>query len=603
MTHDPTRHPSLDALRRLASGQAAAPEAREVVRHLLAGCDSCSRAARDTQVRRDEPALWSYDEVFERLKHRMSTGAFDAAAQARAAAAEPGAAHELYAEMLAHEAVDGLMQVQSTRRYATLALCELLLRKALGGQEDAAAAPPVGRGGTALARGAALVAAGQSAGAAPGNPRFAAANGAAGAAGTARVRGAGAKAAGDAGSAHGSPGGGGGMAGAAHTVAGGSGAAGAIDAIDAIDDASGASAGAFSATAGGGPGFAATAGALAQAAVAAALAAGGEGSGAHAADLADAGDSLAARCIAAAAKVCELLDLEPYGAPVVQDVRAIAWTYFTDPCRIHEDARTALVSRRLAGRLLAAGAAPGERAETLAVQAALAAQCGEFDVALRLLRGAAGVARRGGRRHLLGRVLVKRGTALGNTGRTAAAVRLLWQGIDLIEGAREPRLLVCATHNLAWFLHESGRTGQAGSCLDAARRLYRSARDRRELSRLRWLEGKLATDFHAAESALQEARDGLAREGLGYEAALATMDLAVRYAAARRGAEMRRCADAMVPLFRSGDMYGGTVLALQSFQRYGGGADPAGLLRNLNTYLHRARLPQNPPALAAAMAS
>ena len=531
MTHDPARHPSLDAIRRLASGQAEAPEAREVVRHLLAGCDSCSRAARETQAGHP-PELWSYDEVFERLKHRMASGAFDAAAQARAAA-EPGAAHELYAEMLGHEAVDGLMQVQSTRRYATLALCELLLRKGLGGREEEAARPAAGGG---WAAGAARIAGVAAAPERPGRPER---------------------------PEH-----------PEHPEIIARKAAGVLPA---------ASAGI------GNP--------------AAQPAAGGEESSAGAGDAPDAGSSLAARCIAAAAKVCELLDLEPYGAPVVQDVRAIAWTFFTDPCRIQEDARTASVSRRLAGRLLAAGLGAAERADILSVQAALAAQCGDFDATLRLLRGAAAIERRGGRRHLLGRVLVKRGTALGNTGRSGAAVRLLWQGIGLIEGSREPRLLVCATHNLAWFLHESGRTGQAASCLDAARRLYRSARDRRELSRLRWLEGKLATDFHTAESALQEARDGLAREGLGYEAALATMDLAVRYAGATRGPEMRRCADAMVPLFRSGDMYGGTVLALQSFQRYGGGADPAGLLRNLNTYLHRARLPQNPPALAAALAS
>ncbi len=395
---------------------------------------------------------------------RPAPGAADLARQTLAAGGAAGAgagagAHELYAELLGHDAVQALTQVQSTRRYAYLALCELLLRKSFGLENGTTAAAGVG-------------------------------------------------------------------------------------------DAA----------------------------------------------------AMAARCVVAAAEVAELLDLEVYGAPVVQDVRAIAWTYFTGGESMQEDMRTAEVSRRLAARLLAGSAdrAPG-RPSLLAAQAALAGHCGHFGESLRLLTGAAGCYRRTDQAHLAARFLLKKGMALGNAGETQAAVRLLWRGLDTIEPAREPRLLVWATHNLAWFLHEAGRTGQAASCIEAARKLYRAARDRREMSRLRWLEGKLAADFGTAETALAEARDGLAREGLAYEAALAAMDLAVRYAGERQAARMRQQADGMLALFRSDSMYGETVFAMRSFREHGGGDDPSDLLRDLTAYLDQARRPQNPKALAASI--
>ena len=447
---DPTlQHPDKAAIQRLIGGVASAEEAREVVRHLLTGCARCSQAARETRGGQVviPTAAQSYDPVFERLRKRLRDPS--------AAAPNGPGPHELYRELMSHDAVEALMQVQSTRRYAYLALCELLLRKAL-------------------------------------------------------------------------------------------------------------------AIAGGAP---------------------------------DGDAQLVARCAAAAAEVTEMLDLEIYGAPVVQDVRAIAWTYFADPGRMHEDLRTAALSFDFAERLLSGGSAAMDgRAELLGVQASLATHCGRFASARGRHTAAAAIHRRAGRPHLVGRTLLKKGTALGNAGDAAGAVRLLVSASDYVEPRREPRLLVWAAHNLAWFLHEDGHPDAARACLDAARHLYRSAHDRRDLHRLRWLEGKLAADFAAAESALLEARDGLIRENLDYEAALASMDLAVRCAGERQGRQMRRRADEMLPLFRAAGVYGDTQLALDSFRRHGQTDDPSALLGELDGYLHQIRLPQNPSRLGAAAA-
>jgi tetratricopeptide (TPR) repeat protein len=248
--------------------------------------------------------------------------------------------------------------------------------------------------------------------------------------------------------------------------------------------------------------------------------------------------------------------------------------------------------------LLAQGSGdPLVRAELLAFQASLYTYSGRFDEALPLLNRIASIYRRLDDRHLLGRTLVKKGTVLGNAGEAEAAVRLIRRGMDLIDPCREPRLMVSATHNYIWFLQESGRTGEVAGCLDGARRFYQRAGDRRDLGRLRWLEGKISSGRNA-EAALSAAREALAREGLAYEAALAAMDLAVHYVREGRGSEMRRQTDQMLPLFRSDDMYQETLVALLSFPD-GKRPAPGRLLDELETYISRTWQEKNPRSLAA----
>jgi tetratricopeptide (TPR) repeat protein len=438
-------HPPWEAFYRLVRGQASTEETRAVVRHLLAGCPSCRRVAE--KARRAPmnappprgPQEQGYDAVFDRIEQKVARGV-------AGLIAEKTNAQELYAELLGHQAVEGLSQVHSTRRYASLALCELLLQKSQ--------------------------------------------------------------------------------------------------------------------------------------------------------DLALEDTLQARRAMDLAVSVSEQLDLELYGAPVVQDTRAIAWAYLAETRRVAADLRSAATSLRSAERLFELGSGdPLVRAELLTLQAALRSYSGRFEEAMGLLNRAAAIYRRLDDPHLLGRTLLKKGTVVGNSGRPELAARLIRKSMDLIDPPREPRLMVYATHNLIWFLNESEHKDRAASCLDGARRLYERAGDRRDLGRLRWLQGKLATTLPEAEAALLDARDGLAREGLSYEAALASMDLAVRYAGARKGSEMRRQAEQMLPLFRSEAMYRETMVALLSFQQDGQEADSGRLIDELGSYLQRAWREKNPQGL------
>jgi hypothetical protein len=431
-------HPSREILRLLAQGAAPPDEVREAVRHLLQGCTTCSREIEQARCT-EKLAPASYDDAIQRLRRRIAEGGLEALRG-------PDSPRALYAELLAHEAVEGLAQVHSTRRYASLALCELLLQKS----RELGIADP------ARARKAAEI----------------------------------------------------------------------------------------------------------------------------------------------AVRVAEQLDMELYGAPVVQDLRAVAWAYLAESRRVQAEVGLAESAMEKAEHLLEDGSGdPLTQAELLTLKASLAGYCGRFEESLGLLNRAAAIYRHLGERHFLGRTLLKKGTILGNAGQHAAALRLIRRSIDLIDPTREPRLIVCATHNLIWFLHESGREGEVTACLDGARRLYEKAGDRRHLNRLRWLEGKLANGAREAEGALLAAREGLAKEGLAYEAALAAMDLAVLYVQERREADMLRLADQIYPLFRSDDMYQETTAALLSFQQPSGDKDVDRLLNELSGWVARTRSEKNPPAL------
>jgi hypothetical protein len=77
------------------------------------------------------------------------------------------------------------------------------------------------------------------------------------------------------------------------------------------------------------------------------------------------------------------------------------------------------------------------------------------------------------------------------------------------------------------------------------------------------------------------------------------MDLAVLYAGGSRGAAMRRQADQMLPLFRSGAMYRETMIALLSFQKDAEKISPAALLQELGAHLDRVWEEKNPAGLIA----
>jgi len=162
------------------------------------------------------------------------------------------------------------------------------------------------------------------------------------------------------------------------------------------------------------------------------------------------------------------------------------------------------------------------------VQASLLGDCRRFDLAESALDLVFAIHRRRGDLHLAGRALISKGLYASYQGQAAESVRLIEQGLGLIERDRDPRLLYVALHNQARALMECGRLRDARIALwrIKARRLDVGGRIN-EL-KIRWLEAQINAglgELDRAELALREVRQGFAEAGLGYKAALAGLEL------------------------------------------------------------------------------
>ena len=253
--------------------------------------------------------------------------------------------------------------------------------------------------------------------------------------------------------------------------------------------------------------------------------------------------------------VVERLDPRRHGDSMIADLRARAWGELGN-------------AHRVAGDLLAAQAALGEAAAwtrsgtgdpLLAARvgdlcASLYTDQGRFAEAAHILHLVHAAYRGAGDRHLAGRALISKGSAIAHDGHPAAAVAAICDGLSLIDPAREPELKLLALHNLVYNLVEAAEYRRARIVLWQIRPLYRQPGEALNLLRLRWLEGKIYSglgDLAIAESHFQAARRSFVRRGQHFDAALVGLDLAMLWARQGRREEVRTLAAELVDSFRA----------------------------------------------------
>ena len=293
-------------------------------------------------------------------------------------------------------------------------------------------------------------------------------------------------------------------------------------------------------------------------------------------------------------EVAERVDAGAYGRTRVRDLAARAWGILGNAQRIRDDFRTAEKSFAQAELRLREGTGdPLEKAQIQLFKASHFGNQQRFREAFRLLDRVVAVGRRCGDPHLWGKALIMRGFLLGLANDPEAAIRHLSEGLQKVDSASDPRLVVAAQHNLTLYLAESGRYGEALRLLESARPLYRQVGDQMSLLRLRWLEGKIASalgHYRESEELLRGVQKELIERELGYDAALLSLDLATIYARDGRSAEMRRLAEEMLPIFKSQDIHREAFAALFVFQK---AAEmervTLGLIRDVTGYLKESR--------------
>jgi len=255
-----------------------------------------------------------------------------------------------------------------------------------------------------------------------------------------------------------------------------------------------------------------------------------------------------------------------FGDALINDLRARAWGVRGEVLRHLADLRGAGEAFATAESFLAEGTGdPLEEAGILELKAALYRDQSRTREAHRLLDDAAAVYRRYRDFHLMGRAYIRKGCVHGQAGELAAAVDWLRKGLSLIDPERDRPLSLAARHCLMLYLTESGRAREARFLLKASRAEMLRHGTPWLLARLRWLEGKIYDALHfpaEAERALLDARQELLDLKAELNAAAVSLDLAVLYVAQGRGAEVRRLAAEILPIFRSRELHREAIAAL-----------------------------------------
>ncbi|MCB1035225.1 MAG: hypothetical protein KDD47_15460, partial [Acidobacteria bacterium] len=295
-----------------------------------------------------------------------------------------------------------------------------------------------------------------------------------------------------------------------------------------------------------------------------------------------------------AVAVAENLEPGRHDARVLADIKARAWAYLGNANRILSDFRTAEADFCNAVDHLEQGTGNPEEVALLGeLRIALRLAQRRFEEVEALIDEVAQIYRQIGDTHLLGRILIRKGICNIEQGNWEPAGRFLRQGLRLVDSYRDLRLHLIGRQNLLYCLVEQGRLDEARELLLELRPSFSQLGDSLTLVRLRWLEGKIALqegDYAAAELHLNETRQRYLDEGIGYDTALVSLDLAQVYAAQGRASELKVLAAALVPIFQSRDIHEEALAALVLFhQAAESEAVTRTLVGQLSRFLEKAR--------------
>jgi tetratricopeptide (TPR) repeat protein len=292
--------------------------------------------------------------------------------------------------------------------------------------------------------------------------------------------------------------------------------------------------------------------------------------------------------------VAEQLSPEEYGPGSIEAAKARAWTWMGNAWRVRGDFRQADRAFQTAEAFLAQSwLDPLDEALLLELKAPLRRVQGRYDEALELLAEAIAIYREVNEPHLQGRALMVNGLVLRYQGNLQGAVDCFRTSLFLLDGTRDPRLLVTAQYNLIGCLEAAGRGAEAAALIPETRTLMEQAGTRSDLIRLRWTEGRVALlleQLAEAEAALLEVRESFVADGRAFDAAQASLDLAALFLRQGRSEETQLLATELIPIFESRDIYREALAAVIVFQQAAAMEQlTAGLIEEIVIYLEQAR--------------
>jgi tetratricopeptide (TPR) repeat protein len=264
------------------------------------------------------------------------------------------------------------------------------------------------------------------------------------------------------------------------------------------------------------------------------------------------------------------LDPETYGAERRADMQARAWAELANAYRLNDDLSQAEAAMACAFDLRAQGTGdPLLYARIADLNASLLNFQRRFKEAFRMLDLAYAIHRRHSGSHEIGRVLIQRGLYTAHAGKPEEGLQLLVRGLTMIDRARDSYLVFQALHNVLLLRVELGEYEDARRQLQRMRPLYAAHATWLDTMKLHRIEGEIAAglgDLVTAEATFQQIRQDLEDAGRGYQAALASLDLANVWLRQGRTAEVRGLVTETVAAFRGLNVEREALSALQMLQ-------------------------------------
>ena len=255
-----------------------------------------------------------------------------------------------------------------------------------------------------------------------------------------------------------------------------------------------------------------------------------------------------------AVEVAQHLESGRYGSSLVEDSRALAWSYLANALRITSDFWRAEQALRQAWchHVLAEGDAYTE-AHLLITTASLRETLGQYEEALKLTDKAINLYREAQDGQLEGAALILRGIILGRRGLAGEAIPVIRLALSRINSEEDPMLMMTGTHNLIWSLAHSGALEGAQKLIDQNRPLYRNFGEI-NLTRLHWIEAEISIElkrYAQAESQLHAVREFFVDRSIGAAVFLASLDLAEVYTLSGQPKKVKEVLGDVIPLGES----------------------------------------------------
>ena len=267
--------------------------------------------------------------------------------------------------------------------------------------------------------------------------------------------------------------------------------------------------------------------------------------------------------------VAEALDPDSYEPALLEDLKGRAWGYLGNNRRILSDFRGAREALVESAECLGRGTGdPCERAQLLFVEAALDRSHGCFPEAIQKFDRALAIYRKFSGESDIACILIEKGHTYLRAGKAVVARSCFLDALDLLDPEEDLHFVLAAEHNLVLCLTEVGDHEEAWRRLPRLRELHLELSDQLNRIRLRWLEAKVLLGLervHEAEAGFLEVRAAFIEEGVAYDVALVSLDLAAIYARCGRFSELRSTAAEALEIVRSRSVHRDAIAAMILF--------------------------------------